>query len=320
MSLSSVFGAIAGSREARTGRAEVAPQDRRGPEGAGRCAGTPDPAGAAGGIGEAGGGHETGEPGAGPCPTGRSVPLLSGTRTTGPVRPPEPSRRPRGAAPCGDRPAPPPLDGGGSRSPDPGSLAASAPGRASLPRRFSLRRRLRPRENAATLLRGARAAALALLALAALSLAAAENAAAQSVVLSPTSLDVPEAGSASYTVKLATLPTAEVTVSIGGTSGTDLSLSRMSLTFTTSNWDTAQMRDSVGGAGLGRDTRQRHPDPHRNGRRLRHGVRRSGGHCDRHHNHAGGGCGRAAYPRARACRSGRGSPCPWTTMSASPSP
>ena len=112
---------------------------------------------------------------------------------------------------------------------------------ASGPRRASLRRRLRPRENAATLLRGARAAALALLALAALSLAAAENAAAQSVVLSGISLDVPEAGSASYTVKLATLPTAEVTVSIGGTSGTDLSLSRRSLTFTTSNWDTAQM-------------------------------------------------------------------------------
>ena len=112
---------------------------------------------------------------------------------------------------------------------------------ASGPRRASLRRRLRPRENAATLLRGARAAALALLALAALSLAAAENAAAQSVVLSEISLDVPEAGSASYTVKLATLPTAEVTVSIGGTSGTDLSLSRRSLTFTTSNWDTAQM-------------------------------------------------------------------------------
>ena len=112
---------------------------------------------------------------------------------------------------------------------------------ASGSRRASLRRRLRPRENAATLLRGARAVALALLALAALSLAAAENAAAQSVVLSPTSLGVPEAGSASYTVKLATLPTAEVTVSIGGTSGTDLSLSRRSLTFTTSNWDTAQM-------------------------------------------------------------------------------
>ena len=62
-----------------------------------------------------------------------------------------------------------------------------------------------------------------------------------SLVLSPTSLDVPEAGSASYTVKLATLPTAEVTVSIGGTSGTDLSLNMMSLTFTTSDWNTAQM-------------------------------------------------------------------------------
>ena len=64
---------------------------------------------------------------------------------------------------------------------------------------------------------------------------------APTMVLSQTSLDVPEAGSASYSVKLGTLPTAEVTVSIGGTSGTDLSLTMMSLTFTTSNWDTSQM-------------------------------------------------------------------------------
>ena len=64
---------------------------------------------------------------------------------------------------------------------------------------------------------------------------------APTMVLSQTSLDVPEAGSASYSVKLGTLPTAEVTVSIGGTSGTDLSLNMMSLTFTTSNWDTSQM-------------------------------------------------------------------------------
>ena len=61
-----------------------------------------------------------------------------------------------------------------------------------------------------------------------------------SLVLSEISLDVPEAGFASYTVKLGTLPTAEVTVSIGGTSGTDLSLNRTSLTFTMSNWSTAQ--------------------------------------------------------------------------------
>ena len=110
---------------------------------------------------------------------------------------------------------------------------------ASGPRRASLRRRLRPRDNAATLLRGARAC-LALLAAATL-LALAAPAQAQTLVLSEISLDVPEAGSASYTVKLATLPTAEVTVSIGGTSGTDLSLNRTSLTFTTSDWNTAQM-------------------------------------------------------------------------------
>ena len=63
---------------------------------------------------------------------------------------------------------------------------------------------------------------------------------APTMVLSQTSLDVPEAGSASYSVKLGTLPTAEVTVSIGGTSGTDLSLTMMSLTFTTSNWNVPQ--------------------------------------------------------------------------------
>ena len=63
---------------------------------------------------------------------------------------------------------------------------------------------------------------------------------APTMVLSQTSLDVPEAGSASYSVKLGTLPTAEVTVSIGGTSGTDLSLNMMSLTFTTSNWNVPQ--------------------------------------------------------------------------------
>ena len=73
-------------------------------------------------------------------------------------------------------------------------------------------------------------------------MAVVQDAAAQSpsLVLSPTSLDVPEAGSASYTVKLATLPTADVTVSIGGTSGTDLSLNMAPLTFTTSSWNTAQ--------------------------------------------------------------------------------
>ncbi len=75
-----------------------------------------------------------------------------------------------------------------------------------------------------------------------LATAAVQDAAAQSpsLVLTPTSLEVPEAGSASYTVKLLTQPSADVMVSIGGTSGTDLSLNKTGLTFTTSNWNMAQ--------------------------------------------------------------------------------
>ena len=133
--------------------------------------------------------------------------------------------RSRRAAVYQDRPAPPPPDGRAFLCPDPASPAARAP------------RGPFHQQQVRSLRRHARAAALAVFAVLALALPAA----AQSVVLSPTSLDVPEAGSASYTVKLGTLPTAEVTVSIGGTSGTDLSLNMMSLTFTTSNWDTPQM-------------------------------------------------------------------------------
>ena len=70
----------------------------------------------------------------------------------------------------------------------------------------------------------------------------AQSAAAQSpsLDLSESSLEVLEAGSADYTVQLASPPSADVKVSIGGTSGTDLSLNETSLTFTTSDWDTAQ--------------------------------------------------------------------------------
>ncbi len=87
------------------------------------------------------------------------------TRTPEPARPPEPSRHPRGTFPYQNRPAPPPPDGGLSLSPDPGSPAAAGPRPASPPCQSSLRRRLRPPENAATLLRGARTVALALAAL-----------------------------------------------------------------------------------------------------------------------------------------------------------
>ena len=65
------------------------------------------------------------------------------------------------------------------------------------------------------------------------------------IVFDPTSLTVEEgdADGETYTVKLATQPSAEVTVTVSGQAGTDLSLTGLSantLTFTTSNWDTAQ--------------------------------------------------------------------------------
>ena len=71
----------------------------------------------------------------------------------------------------------------------------------------------------------------------------------RNVVLSPTSLTVTEGDDTgvSYTVRLSTQPSDTVSVSIGGHSGTDLSISGTTLsnsntlTFSTSNWNTAQM-------------------------------------------------------------------------------
>ena len=61
------------------------------------------------------------------------------------------------------------------------------------------------------------------------------------LVISPTSLSITEeGGSASYTVRLATRPAAEVRVNIGGAIGSDLSISAIRLTFTRQNWDTDQ--------------------------------------------------------------------------------
>ena len=65
------------------------------------------------------------------------------------------------------------------------------------------------------------------------------------ITLSVTSLSVGEGGTASYNVKLATQPSAEVTVSVARKSGNDqdanLSVKTgSSLTFTTSNWNTNQ--------------------------------------------------------------------------------
>ena len=101
------------------------------------------------------------------------------------ARSPEAQTCRRAVAPL-PRTAPPRPDGRASLSPDPASPAARDPRGCSspFPRRASLRRRLRPRENAATLLRGARAC-LALLAAAAL-LALAAPAQAQTEVWTAT--------------------------------------------------------------------------------------------------------------------------------------
>ena len=63
------------------------------------------------------------------------------------------------------------------------------------------------------------------------------------VGLSPAELVVAEGGTVSYMVRLATEPTADVTVTVSGQAGTDVSLSGLTnnqLTFTTGNWDTSQ--------------------------------------------------------------------------------
>ena len=60
------------------------------------------------------------------------------------------------------------------------------------------------------------------------------------LVLSETALTVGEGASATYTVELATAPTAEVTVTIGGTADTDLSVEPAVLTYTTGDWGTVQ--------------------------------------------------------------------------------
>ena len=60
------------------------------------------------------------------------------------------------------------------------------------------------------------------------------------LVLAPTSLTIVEGTSATYTVKLATRPSDAVTVTVGGTTDTDLTVTGGTLTFSTSAWSAAQ--------------------------------------------------------------------------------
>ncbi len=60
------------------------------------------------------------------------------------------------------------------------------------------------------------------------------------VTVNPTTLTVAEGEDGEYTVVLDSQPTRRVTVTIGGTSGTDLTLDSSTLTFTTSDWNSAK--------------------------------------------------------------------------------
>ena len=58
--------------------------------------------------------------------------------------------------------------------------------------------------------------------------------------LSSTDLAVTEGGTATFTVRLTTQPSADVTVSVPQPSNTDVTVDKTELTFTSSNWNTAQ--------------------------------------------------------------------------------
>ena len=111
----------------------------------------------------------------------------------------------------------------------------------------------------------------------------------RNVVLSPTSLTVTEGDDTgvSYAVKLSTQPSDTVTVTIGGHSGTDLSISGATLsnsntlTFSTSNWNTAQMVTVKAGPRRQRGRRVGDPDAHCLWRRLRQPHEGPSRHRDR---------------------------------------
>ena len=60
------------------------------------------------------------------------------------------------------------------------------------------------------------------------------------IAVSPAQLTVPEGGMRTYTVKLNTQPTADVRVSVSGTSGTDVEVDKPTLNFTQDDWDDPQ--------------------------------------------------------------------------------
>ena len=60
------------------------------------------------------------------------------------------------------------------------------------------------------------------------------------LVFSPSSVDVDEGSTATYTVKLGSCPSSNVTVAVASSDTDEATVNKSSLTFTTSNWNTAQ--------------------------------------------------------------------------------
>ena len=123
--------------------------------------------------------------------------------------------------------------------------------------------------------------------------------AAPGVTVSKTALTVTEEDTTgdSYTVALDTEPTADVTVTVAGHAGTDVTPNPTTLTFTASNWDAAQTVTVTAGDDADTDGRFGRADPQRGerGQRLRrHRDRRGGGDGERQRHRAGdGGVGHA---------------------------
>ena len=67
----------------------------------------------------------------------------------------------------------------------------------------------------------------------------------------------------SYTLVLFTPPTADVTVTVAGHSGTDVTPSPTTLTFTVDNWNNAQTVTVKAANDADTDERHGHPDPQR---------------------------------------------------------
>ena len=108
------------------------------------------------------------------------------------------------------------------------------------------------------------------------------------ITVAPHALAVQEGSSADYTVQLTSAPTDQVTVMVSGTAGTDLRVAENTLTFSTTNWNTAQLGNGERRAGRRRGGRHGDADAHGIGRRLRDGEQGPAGDSDGRR-HAGTG-------------------------------